>query len=261
MVARADRMSDRTSGGQPFPAVDPGTVPWLSVDQMRDVDRIMVEELGVSLVRMMENAGRSLAAVARDLLGGDTAGRSILVLAGPGGNGGGGLVAARHLAVAGAKVAVALSAADERFAPVPAEQLAIARRLGITIDEPGVPPGEPELVVDALLGYGQRKEPTGLAAELIRWSAARRVLALDAPSGLELATGMLHTPHVTAEATLTLAAPKAALALGDATAAVGRLLLADISVPASVYERLGLAYETPFTRTAVVELRAAGARR
>jgi NAD(P)H-hydrate epimerase len=146
------------------------------------------------------------------------------------------------------------------LAPVPAEQLAIARRLGITIHEPGMSPGEPELVVDALLGYSQRGEPTGPAAELIRWSGARRVLALDAPSGLELATGTLHTPHVTAEATLTLAAPKAALAGGEATAAVGRLLLANISVPASVYERLGLAYETPFTRTAVVELRAARAR-
>src|SRR5215467_10182978 len=103
-----------TSPGQLFPAIDARAVPWLSVAQMREVDRIMVEELGISLVRMMENAGRSLAQVARELLGGDTAGRSILVLAGPGGNGGGGLVAARHLSAAGANVAVALSATAER---------------------------------------------------------------------------------------------------------------------------------------------------
>src|SRR5262245_36026468 len=232
-----------TGRGQPFPVVDPSVVPWLSVGQMREVDRIMVEELRISLVRMMENAGRGLAQVARELLGGDAAGRSILVLAGPGGNGGGGLVAARHLTVAGAKVAVALSARAERFAPVPAEQLAIVRRLAIAIHEGIEPPGEPELVIDALLGYSQRGEPRGGAAKLIRWSAGRRVLALDVPSGLELESGELHAPHVSAEATMTLAAPKTALAGPDAAGAVGRLLLADISVPALVYERLGLAYE------------------
>ncbi len=219
-----------TGGGQLFPAIDAGAVPWLSVDQMREVDRIMVEELGVSLVRMMENAGRSLAQLARDLLGGDTQRRSILVLAGPGGNGGGGLVAARHLAAAGADVAVAVSAPDERFAPVPAEQLAIARRLAIPIHEQVDSVGEPELVLDALLGYSQQGEPHGRAAELIRWSAGRRVLALDVPSGLELASGKLHTAHVIAEATMTLAAPKTALA--EAAEAVGRLLLALLVAPA-----------------------------
>jgi NAD(P)H-hydrate epimerase len=229
-------------------------VPWLSVEQMREVDRIMVEELGISLVRMMENAGRSLAQLARDLLGGDTAGRSIVVLAGPGGNGGGGLVAARHLTVAGAKVEVALSAPAERFAPVPAEQLAIVRRIGIPDHEGSESLGEPELVLDALLGYSQHGAPRGATAELVGWSAGRRVLALDVPSGLELASGTLHTPHVVAEATMTLAAPKTALAIPDAAEAVGRLFLADISAPALVYERLGVAYRTPFSRRAVVEL-------
>jgi len=113
------------AGSGLFPAIDPGRVPWLSVEQMREVDRIMVGELRITLVRMMENAGRSLAQVARDLLGGDTAGRAVVVLAGPGGNGGG-LVAARHLAVAGAEVSVAVSAPAKRFAPVSAEQLAMA---------------------------------------------------------------------------------------------------------------------------------------
>ena len=249
------------SGGRLFPAVEAGTVPWLSVAQMRAVDQIMVEELGVSLVRMMENAGRSLAQVARDLLGGDTAGRSILVLAGPGGNGGGGLVAARHLAVAGAQIAVALAAPGERFAPVPGEQLAIARQFAIPTDAGIDALGEPELVIDALLGYGQRGQPHGQAAKLIRWSAGRRVLALDVPSGLELASGKLHTPHVSAEATMTLAAPKTALAAAGAAEAVGRLFLADISVPAVVFERLGFSYQTPFTRRPVVELRGARVQR
>jgi NAD(P)H-hydrate epimerase len=245
-----------TSSSQLFPTIEASAVPWLSVEQMREVDRIMVEELGISLVRMMENAGRSLAQVARKLLGGNTAGRSILVLAGPGGNGGGGLVAARHLAGAGAQVAVALAGVAEGFAPVPAEQLAIARQLAIPIHEDLDSLGEAELVIDALLGYSQRGEPRDRAAKLIRWTSGRRVLALDVPSGLELATGKLHTPHVQAKATMTLAAPKTALA--DAVGeSIGRLFLADISVPALVYKRLGIGYETPFTRGPIVELRGA----
>jgi NAD(P)H-hydrate epimerase len=156
--------------------------------------------------------------------------------------------------VAGAKVAVALSAPADRFAPVPAEQLAIADRLAIPIYERTDSLGEPQLVIDALLGYDQRGAPRGQAAELIRWSAGRRVLSLDVPSGLELESGRLHSPHVTAEATMTFAAPKTALAGVEAAAAVGSVFLADISVPGLVYERLGLSYETPFARRPVVEL-------
>src|SRR5215475_6489995 len=100
---------------------------------MREVDRIMVEELGISLVRMMENAGRNFAELARYLVGGDTAGQAIVVLVGPGGNGGGGLVAARHLAAASAHVEIAAAAEDDAFAPVPAEQLAIAHLLQIAV--------------------------------------------------------------------------------------------------------------------------------
>ena len=237
-----------------LPLVGADAVPWLSVEQMREVDRIMVDELGISLVRMMENAGRSFAELARHLLGGTTAGHAIVVLAGPGGNGGGGLVAARHLAAAGAQVEIALAADEHAFAPVPAEQLAIARRLRIPVYRQADALSEPALVIDALLGYSQRGEPRDAAADMIRWSSGRRVLALDVPSGLELATVELREPHVVAEATMTLAAPKAALAGAEAAAVVGRLFLADISVPGLVYERLGLRWHTPFARGPIVEL-------
>ncbi len=95
-----------------FPIVDAASLPWLSVEQMRKVDRLMMNEFGITLERMMENAGRSLARLARHLLGGDASGRHVRVLAGTGGNGGGGLVAARHLSVAGARVDVWLGAAS-----------------------------------------------------------------------------------------------------------------------------------------------------
>lgn len=69
-------------------------VPFVDTDGMIEVDRAMIEEYHIDLPRMMENAGRCLAHVARRRFGG---GKSIVVLAGTGGNGGGAMVAARRL--------------------------------------------------------------------------------------------------------------------------------------------------------------------
>ncbi|MGD9696145.1 MAG: NAD(P)H-hydrate epimerase [Thermoleophilia bacterium] len=224
-----------------FPTPSADAVPWVSVDQMREVDRLMVDELGVSLVRMMENAGRSLAVVARSMLGGGVAGRHVTVLAGPGGNGGGGLVAARHLANAGAEVRVDLSLREAAVAGVPAEQLAILRLMGVEVTDRPTPAtaGPTDLVIDAVLGYGQRGAPRGLAAALIEATAGRRVLALDVPSGLDPDSGAMHQPGVRAEVTMTLAAPTHGLGAPRAARAVGRLLIADISVPPALWPRVG----------------------
>lgn len=235
------------NGGPPRVAAD--AVPWVTVAQMREVDRLMVEEFGIDLARMMENAGRSLAVVARWMLGGDAAGRRVLVLAGPGGNGGGGLTAARHLHVAGALVEVALAAEPAHMTGVPGEQLAILHGMGVPFATDVE--GRRDLVVDAVSGYGLAGPPSGRAAELIASTAGRRVLSLDVPSGLELATGVLHAPAVRAEATVTLAAPKTALRTSGAT---GRLLLADISVPSAVWGRLSLPAPRVFGMAPVVEI-------
>lgn len=236
-----------------LPAVAGADVPWLSVEQMREIDRLAVDEAGMLLEQMMENAGRSLARVARLLLGGAQLGKSVLVLAGPGGNGGGGLVAARHLAGSGAAASVALDRPVADVSPVTARQLALARAAGVSVHD-GPLETEPELVVDALLGYGQVGPPRESTARLIEWTAGRRVLALDTPSGLELSTGSLHAPYIRAEATLTLALPKVGLRAPGASAAVGHLLLADISVPTSVYGEIGLVYASPFARGSIVRI-------
>jgi uncharacterized peroxidase-related enzyme len=172
----------------------PAALPWLSVEPLREVDRLLVEEVGVALEQLMENAGRNLALLARLLLGGDARGRVVVVLAGPGGNGGGAMVAARHLVVAGARVRVLLGAPPARLAPVPARQHDILRRVGLDVRVGGAALGAADLVVDGPLGYSQAGPPRGGAARLLGATAGRRVLALDVPSGLELATGRLHTP-------------------------------------------------------------------
>jgi len=238
----------------PFPAVEAAALPWISVEQMREVDRVIIEELAISLEQMMENAGRALATVALRLLG-QGIGRRVVVLAGPGGNGGGGLVAARHLALAGADIDLRLATPPERLAPTTRRQFEILRAIGI---DPGVGRAGSEradLVLDALLGYSQDGAPRGETASLIRWSAGRRIVSLDVPSGLELTTGLLHDPHVSAVATVTLAAPKEGLRHAPAEEAVGRLLVADISVPPLVFAALGVPFGTPFARGPLVEVR------
>ena len=77
--------------------------PSVTADQMREVDRAVIEDFHIELMQMMENAGRGMAEVAVDLF----RPRRVLVLAGPGGNGAGGLVAARHLSNRGVMVRVA----------------------------------------------------------------------------------------------------------------------------------------------------------
>ena len=73
-------------------------IPWLDTEQMIEVDRAMMEDYRIDLVRMMENAGRCLAILARDrFLDGSPVGKRVTVPAGSGGNGGGALVAARRL--------------------------------------------------------------------------------------------------------------------------------------------------------------------
>ena len=95
---------------------------------MGDVDRVAMD-LGLTLTRMMENAGANLAWLASEMIGGEVSGRRITVLAGPGGNGGGGLVAARRLIGWGADVAVRLASDPADLAPVPLEQLRLLEQM------------------------------------------------------------------------------------------------------------------------------------
>ncbi|VTT98622.1 NAD(P)H-hydrate epimerase OS=Caldilinea aerophila (strain DSM 14535 / JCM 11387 / NBRC 104270 / STL-6-O1) GN=nnrE PE=3 SV=1: YjeF_N [Gemmataceae bacterium] len=239
-----------------FPLSDTD-VPSLTTAQMVEVDRLMVEEYGIDLTRMMESAGRSVAALARDrFLGRDPREKSVTVLAGPGGNGGGVLVAARRLANWGADVSVIL--ASPNLTPVPAQQLGILRHMGVRVlgADAVADLASPVAVLDGLIGYSLRGAPRGPTADLIRWATDRseRVLALDVPSGMDAGTGAAFDPTVRAAATLTLALPKHGLREPAAAHWTGELYLADISVPPELYARLGLDVGPIFARSEIVRL-------
>ena len=221
-----------------FVTTDGTLVPAVTAEEMREVDRIAIEETGPNLYQMMENAGRSLAATGIDLLGPAWRGSSVVVLAGTGGNGGGGICAARHIANRGGQVSVVITD-QSRLRPVPAQQLAIYQGTAGELPRPGdVASLDPLLIIDALIGYSLSGPPRGPARELIEWagSSGARCLSLDVPSGIDSTSGEAFGAHITADQTMTLALPKTGLDVD----AVGDLLLADIGIPAEVYRRAGI---------------------
>ena len=218
-------------------------MPAVTADQMREVDRIAVEEFGLTILQMMENAGRNLAGHVIEMLGGERG--EVAVLVGSGGNGGGGLCCARHLHNRGWEVSIVLSKEAKELRGAAQNQLHILQAAGL---EP-VEPSEAEdairrsdIVVDALIGYSLRGAPRGRVAELIELcnQHANRVLSLDLPSGLN-AAGETPGAVVHPERTLTLALPKTGL-----REAPGELYLADIGIPPAVFERLGLSFDAPW---------------
>ena len=233
-----------------FPQIDERKIPFLTTDQMREVDRAMIEDYGIQLIQMMENAGRNLAELARRrFLNSRPAGQKVIVLAGTGGNGGGGLVCARRLHNWGAVVAVWLSAPSSRFADIPGHQLTVLEKVGVTINsaDDGTTLAEAHLIIDALIGYSLRGAPAGVAATLIRSANELNtpILALDTPSGVDIATGTAHEPSILASATLTLALPKEGLRSQSARERVGELYLADISVPPRLYASVPPGFDVP----------------
>jgi len=241
-----------------------GDVAYVDSEQMREVDRAMVEDFHIDLIQMMENAGRNLAALGRErFLDGDPIGKRIAIMAGSGGNGGGALVAARRLHNWGSDVRVLLGQAPEAMTAVPWHQLNILQRMGVTgADVPAEPGGidmDFDLVLDGLIGYSLKGAPYGLIAELVRWanSCGTPLLSLDTPSGLDTTTGTVFEPAIRAAATMTLALPKAGLLALRARTNVGELYLADISVPLALYAQPGLALNVGplFAKADIIRIR------
>lgn len=226
-----------------IPEVSSDTLELLNTEQMIEVDRLMTDVLKIELIQMMENAGRNLARLCVHRFLHDPQSKRVMVMAGTGGNGGGALVAARRLHQWGANVSVFTTKPDEAYSGVPAHQLGILQRLGVEINHSVLPEANaaPEVILDGLIGYSLKGNPRGRAAELMAWANASSspVLALDTPSGLDSTTGESHVSTIVADATMTLALPKAGLLTEGAQSFVGELYLSDIGVPDWVYQKIG----------------------
>jgi len=241
----------------------------LTVEEMRRLEAA-ADESGHSYAEMMERAGRGVAEAIMARMPVNR--RRVLVLVGPGNNGGDGLVAARLLAQAGAEVACYLlkprADDDSNFKAVREKEVFVAdatndqrwrvlRRLVIGAD----------VIIDALLGTGARLPLQGTVADVLaqvsggllarraeqsaaRWLtapaqpaaslAAPLVAAVDGPSGLDYDSGELDPQALPADLTVTFAYPKPGHFLFPGAGTVGELVVADIGVdPKLTRELLG----------------------
>lgn len=240
--------------------VDLTKIPYLTTAQMIEVDRLMVDVYGIQLIQMMENAGRHLAALARDrFLDGDPKNKQVVVLAGSGGNGGGALASARNLHNWGTRVEVFMTRPVSELTGVVSQQASILQALDIELHTANDLNNDlaPDLIIDGIIGYNLQGPPRGSASEMIRWAnnLDKPVLSLDVPSGLEASSGKMHSPAIRAKATMTLALPKTGLK-SPPDEIVGELYLADIGVPPGLYEQpsLGLLVGPIFHNCQIIRL-------
>ncbi len=211
-------------------------------DQVRELDRIAIEELGIPGLVLMENAGRGAAAIVTSEL----APRHVAIVCGPGNNGGDGLVVARHLAIAGVPCDVLLVAERGRVTADLRANLEIWERGGGAVIDASTGLAahrevlaRADVVVDALFGTGLNRPVAALYREAIEILAALpcRKVALDVPSGLDADTGRLHGPELRVDATVTFAGLKRGLCVHPGAALAGRVHVVPIGIPPAVVQR------------------------
>src|SRR6266542_5440292 len=206
-----------------------------TVAEMQRAER----ECGVPVEQLMENAGLAVAQEAWLMLG-ELADRKILVLAGPGNNGGDGLVAARHLKDWGADVTVVLikprGEDDANLSALVEREVPIIILNGDTakLDQALA---RAELIIDALLGTGRAREiegPLSRVLDKLRDARSRRLpprlLAVDLPTGLDADTGAIDSHTVAADQTVALGWSKVGLHMLPGSQYAGRVEVVDISI-------------------------------
>ena len=227
---------------------DRSALPAIGAEAMRGADR-RAQALGVREERLMEHAGTAVAAAVRALaVDTDRWGSGpIVILCGPGNNGGDGYVAARRLALNGAKVVVAIVANEARPAGATSSRNwdRIARDSGIAkVHAPvardvalfGQGIEKAAVIVDALLGTGVSgplRDPIRTAVETINRARGSGVpvVAVDTPPAVDLSSGEPSDPAVRADLTVTFHRPKTGLLTRRGAAHAGKVLVAPIGIP------------------------------
>jgi NAD(P)H-hydrate epimerase len=211
-----------------------GALALLTVDQMSQADQAAVAA-GMPGVKLMENAGRAVA----EAIFARWQPRPVLVLAGPGNNGGDGFVAARHLAQAGWPVRLALLGARENLTGDAARHAALWDDEVLELS-PDLVDSE-ELVIDALFGAGLSRPLEGPARAAIETAGATGgpLVAVDVPSGLSGDSGAVLGPVAArADLTVTFFRKKPGHLLLPGRTLCGEVVVADIGIPEGVLEQI-----------------------
>jgi NAD(P)H-hydrate epimerase len=220
----------------------------MTAEEMQGADA-RAQRLGTPGHWLMEQAGAAVAIAGRALIGAADRphGSRVLVLCGPGNNGGDGLVAARHLSEAGIGCEVVLLASEgrpdtrdarldwERLEGLPlVRRVTTGRNSDVALYLNGIE--RAALVIDALLGTGVRgllREPIRTAVDVAVRAREHEVpvLAVDTPTALDLTSGEPSDPVVRADVTVTFHRPKVGLRSRAGRVLAGRVLVAPIGIP------------------------------
>lgn len=228
-----------------------------SIERSRELDRLCVERYGIPSIVLMENAAIGLAAHARAMLS-SGAEPSVLILAGPGNNGGDGFALARHLHNESIPVRVVKTQSASSYSGDAAINLNTIQQMRIRIDDARgfLDSGGDRsavLIVDALFGTGLSRAIEGLGGDLIdftnqaRQQRGARVLSVDCPSGLDVQRGEPLGNHVVhADRTVTFAGYKPGMARVEALEYLGEVHVVPIGAPIELLEELGRPIEARF---------------
>lgn len=213
----------------------------VTADQVKEIENQAVN-LGVSLEMLMENAGNAVATQVKQVLH-SAVGKRVLVLVGPGNNGGDGLVAARYLHDWGAKVNICLCASRRKND----KNLKLAMQCGIpiihayegkTIADLRASISSADVIIDALFGIGKIRPIEGIFKEvlqnvsMVKGTKSKPVLvAVDLPSGLNSDTGEVDPNCLSCDITVTFGYPKIGLFSFPGAEKVGKLVIVDIGIP------------------------------
>lgn len=220
----------------------------LSAAQMREAERLMIEDIGLGSIVLMENAGRQVVAAIETALPATLEGR-VAVLCGHGNNGGDGFVVARTLLERGVDVAVFVVGALQSVRGDARTNLDILGRLGLSVveiaDEQSWELHFSEIsrcsvIVDALFGTGLRASLGGMLQTVVADvnASGLPVVAVDMPSGLSADTPHLIGDAIDATLTVTFTAPKLPLVLPPAEALAGDVVVAHIGIGPDIVDSL-----------------------
>lgn len=210
--------------------------------EMEKLDNIAVEN-GLEIRQMMELAGWHILRVFSELE--IEKNKKVLIVCGKGNKGGDGLSAARHLKNNGWKVSVILL--SKELAVNPKHHLRLLKKMDLKIilfedskmeSEKYI--NDADVIIDALIGYHLKGAPREDYAKIIKLinASGKKVIAYDLPTGVDATTGECYEPSIHAEATLTLALPKAAFEKEKTRNYSGKIFLADIGIPAKLYDEI-----------------------
>ncbi len=219
------------------PTVSWADIPKLSAAQMQQLITLATGKYGLDQRLVVEHAGRSLAELASE----QVPEGPVLVVAGRGNNGSGGLAAARLLAGQGRSVWVVPTHEAENYSGVPKEQLELLRHFANVRVRSSLPKMKFACVIDAAIGTQLEGSPRGRTLDVItvvnNMGESCCVISLDTPTGVMADDGSSPGDRVKATLTLALALPKQGVTPGEVA---GELYLGDIGVPPGVYQDMGL---------------------